>query len=205
MKLRDTLSEIALVSPTMRFYRMDDLSHPSWAIVHSGLWDDLRNMDTRVSFYKNGSFQIPDEAVWTWRIKVDHTASVLDCKLTASHAYIFAFETLNPGEDGNPHPRRAFRLKRVFWDRFINRAFDILELKRFPEPLFLQGFKRRTVQRQAPLRCVPKMGQNVPILYMPEQQQAFVSDPIYPVDNPIWCQIRLFSVTYWIENQYVSA
>lgn len=203
MMLKHVIKALANQSPVIRFYKMDDPSHPSWAVIDNNLWVAFQNLDASVSFYRNGVFDLPKNARWEWRIRVDHTDSVIDCKLTTTHAYVFAFDNLELGEDGNPHPKRAFRLKRAAWDRLIQKAFSALELDKFPFPLPLSAFGRVKISKGSPLRCVPKRHNNAPVLYLPEEQECFVSAPCFPIQNPQWSQIRLYSVTYWIETKYI--
>lgn len=197
------LPRLAELSPVMRFTRMDDATLTPWAFQSAAIYKRLCELDAGVSFWRGGTdggFDMPADAVRTWQITIDHAAETLDVLLTPTHAYVMAFASTKPGADGHPHPKRAFRLKRAYWDSFIRAARAHLGMGKYPARQPDTSFKRDGLPYGALLRCVPDDVNNVPVLTcIPVPLEVYMTPPLYPPDNPVWRQVirNSSSPHYW--------
>ena len=195
---------------TMRLNSYVD--YQSYAVASRYLFTEFASLDASFNIWRGYQsprpFDIPDDARQTWRVTFDHVPSVLEVKENKTHAFVFAFRSMALGEDGNPHPARAFRLRIHYWQDKIDKVMAYLKVSSAPkwvgDALLHRAVVSPLVQSRVQLRCVPSETNNVPVVEHCGSFETWVSHPIYPLSNPSWVQTKHGGVWYWINVNHVK-
>ena len=195
---------------TMRLHSYTNAQ--SYAVASRYLFQEFAGLDASFNIWRGYQaprpFDIPDDARQTWRITFDYTPAVFEVKENATHAFVLAFRTMELGEDGNPHPARAFRLRIHYWHDKIKRVMDYLRISEYPAWVGDRLLHRSLISpingAYVNLRCIPSELNNVPIIQRHGAFEGWISRALYPMVNPTWAQLKQGGAWYWINLKQVK-
>jgi hypothetical protein len=209
---------LAYYGREIRLMRIERGANPeTYSVVHDDVWKVIEEMNVgrRIAYtYQHGAGSFPDlengaPPAWTWRIDFGRAARdaeqiavpLVEFAVAPKFVYGMAFAHRRAGADGNPHPIRAFRLQRGYFDTILDSIFAALNLKALPASRPFNEFEKRAVRGDAPIRCIPSTIGNAPIAFTTcNGSEEWVSAVLLKNADGGWRQLVRNGAQYWIND-----